>query len=341
MGNITKKMTIKDIADIAGVSKSTVSRVLDGNPRISEETRKRVFEIINKYGYNPNAAARNLARQKTHAVGIVMPHGESEFYCTSFFQELLKGICSTVTEYNYDVLLTTGNPSESEAISRLISTSKVDGIILLRSNVDDENIKMLLEEKFPFVLIGTCLEKNEIYSVDNDNIKAAYDLTGHMLEAGKKRIAFIGGNENAVFTVMRLEGYKKCLMDNSININTAYIKVGQFMEECGYNSMKELMTSAVPPDAVIVMDDTICMGAMRYLEEIKARIPEDIAVACFNDSVYTRYSRPSITAVTVDSNKLGMSAAETLLEVLNNKEISYGCKFIDYEILKRESTSAT
>lgn len=339
MSDISKKMTIKDIAEIAGVSKSTVSRVIDGNPRISEDTRKRVFEIINKYGYNPNAAARNLARQKTYAVGIVMPHGESDIYCTTFFQELLKGIGSTVTEYNYDVLITTGNPSEGEAINRLISTSKVDGIILLRSSVDDENIKLLIEHKFPFVLIGTCLETKDIYSVDNDNVRASYDLTNHMIETGKKRIAFIGGNENAVFTVMRLEGYKKSLSENGITINQSYIKVGQFMEEYGYDSMKELMAYEMPPDAVIVMDDNMCMGAMRYLRETKVRIPDDIAVACFNDSVYTRYSRPSITAVTVDSYKLGTSAAETLLEVLNNKEVPYGCKFIDYEILKRESTS--
>lgn len=339
MDNLPKKMTIKDIAEIAGVSKSTISRVIDGNPRISEETRKRVFEIINKYGYNPNAAARSLARQKTHAIGIVMPHGESGIYSTTFFQEVLKGICNTVTGYNYDVLITAGNPSEEEAINRLIRTSRVDGIILLRSKVKDNNIKMLLNQRFPFVLIGTCLENKEIYSVDNDNVSAAYDLTNHMIECGKQRIAFIGGKESAVFTIKRLEGYKKSLADKNIEVNKEYISVGQFSEKHGYEAMKELMALDVPPDAVIVMDDTICSGTVRFLNENKIRIPEEMAVACFNDGAFTRFSKPAITAVTVDSYQLGMEAAETLLELLNNKEIAIGCKYIDYKILQRESTS--
>ena len=142
MKNIPKKITIKEIAEIAGVSKSTVSRAIDGNPRISDETRSKIFGIIEEYGYKPNTAARNLARNKTNAIGIVMPHGESGIYATTFFQESLKGICNTVSKNNYDVLITSGNPTEPEAIKRLISTSRVDGIILLRSSLKDTNVEM-------------------------------------------------------------------------------------------------------------------------------------------------------------------------------------------------------
>lgn len=340
MNSLPKKMTIKEIAEIAGVSKSTVSRAIDGNPRISEETRIKIFDIIEKYGYTPNTAARNLARNKTNAVGIVLPHGESGIYATTFFQEALKGICNTVSNNNYDVLITSGNPSEPEAIKRLISTSRVDGIILLRSKLRDTNVELLLKSKFPFVLIGSCKEYNSIHSIDNDNVGAAFALTEHILKNGKSKIAFIGGVESSIVTINRLEGYKNKLRDNGLKVNEKYVSLGEFSEQHGFDSMKNLMRLKDKPDGVIAGDDTMCMGAMRYLEEIGAKVPEEIAIACFNDSAYTRFSRPSITTVTVDSYQLGASAAETLLAVLGNREVSSGCKYIDYKILARESTAA-
>lgn len=339
MSTIPKKMTIKEIAEIAGVSKSTVSRAIDGNPRISGETRARIFDIIEKYGYTPNTAARNLARNKTNAVGIVMPHGESGIYAATFFQEALKGICNTVSNNNYDVLITAGNPTEPEAIKRLITTSRVDGIILLRSKLRDTNIELMLKTQFPFVLIGSCKEYSNIYSIDNDNISAASALTEHILQKGRKKIAFIGGVEGSIVTVNRLEGYKNKLTEYGLSVKEEYIYLHEFSEKHGYESMKRLMSLPDRPDGVITVDDTMCMGAMKYLEEIKADVPGDVAVACFNDSAYTRFSRPSITTVTVDSYQLGSSAAGMLIDVLNNKQVDPGCRYIDYKILKRESTS--
>ena len=336
--NVSKKITIKEIAEMAGVSKSTVSRAIDGNPRISDETRSKIFSIIEQYGYTPNAAARNLARNKTNAVGIVMPHGESAIYSTTFFQETLKGICNTVSDSNYDVLITAGNPTEPEAIKRLISTSKVDGIILLRSSLRDDNIETLLENNFPFVLISSSSGYKNIYSVDNNNEDAARSLTKHILENDKGKVAFIGGVESSTVTIQRLEGYKRCLEDSGFGINEAYICQGDFSERHGYDSMKKLMTMPVKPDSVIIMDDYMCIGAMKYLEEQNISIPQEISVACFNESSYTKYSKPAITAVKVDSYQLGLSAAEILLSVLNDKIVEPGCKYIGHEILKREST---
>ncbi len=340
MDSIPKKMTIKEIAEIAGVSKSTVSRAIDGNPRISDETRRKIFNIIDKYGYTPNTAARNLARNKTNAIGIVLPHGESGIYATTFFQEALKGVCNMVSNNNYDVLITSGNPSEPEAIKRLISTSRVDGIILLRSKLRDKNIELLLKTHFPFVLIGSCKEYNNIYNIDNDNVSAAFALTEHIINNGKRKIAFIGGVETSIVTINRLNGYREKLQAAGFKPIDKYICLGPFTEQHGYDSMKRLMTLKDRPDGVIAADDTMCMGAMRYLEETGAKVPEEISVACFNDSAYTRFSRPSITTVTVDSYQLGSSAAETLLGILNNKEVGPGCKYIDYQILERESTAA-
>ncbi len=336
--NFSKKITIKEIAEIAGVSKSTVSRAIDGNPRISDETRNKIFSIIEQYGYTPNSAARNLARNKTNAIGIVMPHGESAIYSTTFFQETLKGICNTVSDNNFDVMITAGNPTEPEAIKRLISTSKVDGIILLRSSLRDRNIETLLENDFPFVLIGSSRRYKKIYSVDNNNKLAAFSLTKHILDNGKERVAFIGGVKSSTVTIQRLEGYKECLEAFGIAINEDYICQGEFSEQHGYYSMKTLMSMSERPDSVIIMDDSMCSGAMKYLEEENISIPKEISIACFNESAYTRYSKPQITAVKVDSYQLGLLGAKILLDVLNGKKVESGCKYIGHEILKREST---
>jgi Transcriptional regulators len=333
-----QKYTIKDIARFAGVSPSTVSRVLDDNPKISEETKETVREVIKKYGFKPLAAARNLARKTTNAIGIVIPHDDVSIYSSSFFHEALKGICSRLADYGYDVLISSGNPTELDAISRLISTSKVDGIILLRSVKDDPNIRHLRSEAFPFVLIGTCLEFDDVCCVDNNNVAAGYDLTEHILSTGKKRIALVGGSDSSVFIIRRLEGYKKCLKSHGIPIDESIIRLGQNTEAYGYDSMTELLNAAAPPDAVIIMDDLAYIGVNRAIVRKQLRIPRDIAVACINESGDTKYAKPALTTVSLDFNALGSCAADKLIGLLRGKQPDEACTYVKHQLALHGST---
>lgn len=333
-----RRLTIRDIARLAGVSASTVSRVLDDNDRISDETKKKVLAVIDKYGYKPQAAARNLARNKTSAIGIVIPQNDTSIYSSSFFHEALNGVCGTLSENGYDTLISSGNPTELDAIRRLIDTSRIDGIILLRSIVNDPSVKYLYENKFPFVLIGTCVENPHVYSVDNDNVSAGYDLALHMYEIGKRRIALIGGSLNSVFILKRFEGYQKLLTEKGLIVNLNYIKLGNVTEDYGYYSMLKLIDLPVKPDAVIVMDDSICVGVMKAINESGIRIPDEIAVACFNESAYTKYSRPSLTTVSLNFFELGSVAAKTLLSLLNGEKIERGCRYVSHLLTIRESS---
>ncbi|MBE6821641.1 MAG: LacI family transcriptional regulator [Ruminococcaceae bacterium] len=333
-----KKLTIRDIAKLSGVSASTVSRVLDDSDRISAETKKSVLEVVNQYGYKPQAAARNLARQKTSAIGIIIPQNDMNIYSSSFFQEALHGVSNSLSQNGYDVLISSGNPTELDAIKRLISTSRIDGIILLRSVVNDASIQYLTESKFPFVLIGTCLENPDVYSVDNDNQRAAYDIAYHMYMTGKRKMAIIGGTKSSVFIQKRLEGYEKLLVEKGLPINQDYIKLENASEDYGYQSMLELLKSPSRPDSVLVMDDSICVGVMKAINESGVKIPEEIAVACFNESSFTKYSRPALTTISLNFYDLGYCAAKTLLSVLNNEPIQKGCRYVDHLLTIREST---
>lgn len=334
-----KKLTIRDIAKLSGVSASTVSRVLDNNPKISENTREKVLKVISENNYHRQASARNLARQRTNAIGVFIPQNDLSIYASSFFQQALYGISTTLSKYGYDVLISSGNPSELDSIDRLISSSRIDGIILLRSVVGDKNIEFLQKKKFPFVLIGTCLDNYKIYSVDNDNESASYELATHIYNTGKRKIAFIGCAPNTVFIINRLKGYAKCLKEHNLSFNQNYIKLGSSKENYGYNSMKELISLADKPDAVMVMDESICVGVIKAINEYNLKVPEDIAVACFNESEYTRLAKPSLTTIALDFYKLGTVAASKLMMLLFDKKVNYGCTFVNYKLTVRESTA--
>lgn len=184
-----KSITIKDVAQKAGVSPSTVSRVISNDTRISENTKKKVIKVMQELNYYPNSIARRLANKKTDTIGVVMPYGTEDILMNPFFQESLRGISIVSSEKCYDILISTSHKNEDEIdiLKCLIKGNKVDGLILTRSNEHDEAIKYLRDNKFPFVLIGSCLEYDDIPSVDNDNEKASYELTSYLIEKGRKK----------------------------------------------------------------------------------------------------------------------------------------------------------
>lgn len=332
-----KNVTIKDVAELAGVSKSTVSRVLSDSPRISQATKNKVYEAMKELGYHPNEIARSLANSKSNTLGIVMPNGTDEFYSNSFFQESLRGISHIAMEKGYDILISTSKNSELEVAKKFIQSKKVDGIILMRSRVQDETIEFLRRARFPFVLIGSSLEYDDVNVVDNDNFLASYQLTEHIINRGRKKIAFIGGNEASVVTVKRIEGYKKALKIAGLQEINEFIMTDDFQEQNGYNSVEKLFQMKERPDGIIVADDMVCIGVMKKLKELGCKVPEDIAVGAFNDSMFSKYSTPAITSVEVCSMTLGEKAATMLIKLINKENVEQKI-IVSHSLLIREST---
>jgi DNA-binding LacI/PurR family transcriptional regulator len=332
-----KSVTIQIVADRLGISKSTVSRVLSDSPRISLSTKKKVLKAMKDLGYYPNEIARSLANKRTNSIGIVMPSGSPDFYANSFFQESIQGISDVASEQGYDLLLSTNKTSELEVARRFIRSRKVEGIILMRSRINDEAISFLRHAKFPFVLIGTSPEFPDVSSVDNDNMLASYQLAAHIISAGRRRLAFIEGSSTLVYAMMRLEGYEKALADNGLQRNSDYIITEESNGEKGYSQMSQLLDLEMPPDGVMIADDAMCMGIMKSIRERGLRVPDDIAVGSFNDGMFSRFSSPPITSISVCSRTLGEKACHMLIGLVRGEPMEKRI-IVRHELLTRGST---
>lgn len=334
------QVTLSDVAKKAGVSPSTVSRVISNSPRISDATKEKVLKCMDELGYYPNAIARSLANNKTGNIGVIMPTRSEDIFLNPFFPEALRGIVKSATNSGYDILLSTNTDLENElnSIKNLIRGSKVDGIILMSSKIDDQSIDYLSSIDFPFSLIGSPYRlDNGINHVDNDNFMAAYELTMYLTLMGKKNIAMIAADPSLMVTKKRIEGYKKAIEESNLDFHEDQLFIGSFDEETGYKYGREILELDPRPDAIIVTDDLVAFGAIQLLENLGVSIPEDIAVASFNNSVLSRYSQTPFTSVDVNAYDLGLEAINLLVEAIEdnvkNRKI-----IIPYRIHKREST---
>lgn len=333
------KVTVNDVAELAGVSPSTVSRVISNNPKISQETRDKVQKCMEELGYYPNAIARSLARSMTGTIGVIMPTRTEDLFLNPFFPEALRGIVKGASAEGYDLLLSTNTEKSGELsiIKNFIRGSKVDGIILMSSKVSDECVDYLRSVDFPFALIGSTFRFDEkINHVDNDNYMAAYELTRYLSMIGRKRIAMIGGDERLTVTQKRIEGYRKALTESNLPFEDRLLFTGKFDEETGYKYGAEIAKMVPRPDALIVTDDLIAFGAVKVFRLMSISIPEDIAVASFNNSVLSRYSDTPITSVDINATALGEGSVKVLVEAI--KGVRGKKIIIPYTIYKRQST---
>lgn len=338
--NKISNTTVKDVAERAGVSPSTVSRVISNHPKISEKTKTKVLKIMDELGYYPNAIARSLASNKTGTIGVILPARSGDLLLNPFFPEALRGILKGASANSYDVLLTSGSEQENEleTLKKLIRSSKVDGIIIMSSKIDDECQDYLNSIDFSFSLIGSPYDhKEKVNHVDNDNYMAAYELTTYLSMIGKKKIALIAGEITQMVTIKRVEGYKKALTESNLPYDEKLLFTGKFDEETGYLYGNEILNLKDKPDAIIITDDVIAFGAVQILKANGVNIPGDIAIASFNNSVLSRYSDIPLTSVEINSFDLGYEAALLLVSSIN-EGIKGKKVIIPYTIIKRQST---
>lgn len=336
--NRKTKPTVKDVAIKAGVSASTVSRVISNNPRISKATRDRVLKEMEALQYHPNAIARSLARSRTRIIGVIMPARESDALLNPFFPEALRGIVTAASRYGYDVLLSTNSRSKEEldVIKNFIGGGKVDGLVLMSSRENDPNIKYLMKTDFPFSVIGSDTGF-AINHVDNDNIRAAYDLTNHILSTGKRNIYFAAGPLELSVSRDRLAGYRQALTEAGLPVDESHIYSGAFDEETGMRIAEAIFQGEDKPDAVVATDDVIAFGLSRTMTNLGYKIPEDIAIGSFNNSVLSRYSDAQITTVDIHSFDLGQKCVEQLMAAIE-EGLRNGSAIIGHELIKRKST---
>lgn len=327
------KVTIADIAENLGVSKSTVSRAISGKGRIGKDTVKKVYDYIEKYNYKPNYFAKGLVTSKTYNIGVAFP-ADVNVGNTPFFQGLLLGVCEVAAAMNYDVVVTTVKDSDINLLKRLVENNKVDGIILTRNLLNDMAISYLKEVNMPFVLVGSC-EDESVIQIDNNHLEACEKLVSLLLADGLRKIALIGGDRKHIVNQYRCEGYFKALKnyaveaDHELVYTDCYSPV--FIEQAVNNIIKS------KADCIVCTDDVICGRVLSFLLDAEVSVPENVKIASFYDSYYLETHNPPVTAVGISVEDLGTEAGKRLISLIAGNSNSKK-SLLDYEIHLRRST---
>jgi len=313
--------TIKDVAKLAAVNPSTVSRVIADNPKITKETKERVYAAMKELKYRPNAIARSLANQScTKIIGIILPSDNEALFHNPFFTKVISSVSAYAQNRGYYIMHghSADEDGELKILKDLVNSRWVDGMILTTAREDDRCIEYLNKVNMPFVVIGKVDDGVEAYTVDNDNTAAMYDATKYMMEKGHRRICFIGGSLEFRVNKERLLGYKNAMKDSGIEINDNMVYTFEDSEICGKQGMEKFLKYFIP-DAIVTTDDLIAYGACQHGYDT---IGEYVPVVGFNNTPVSVYRHPQFSTVEIFADKLGHHSAKTLIDLLEGNEIA-------------------
>jgi LacI family transcriptional regulator len=329
-------MNLEQIAKLSGVSRSTVSRVINNEPNVSEVTRDKVMQVVRRVNYTPNAAARGLAAGQTHVLGLVIPMGVSALFTDPYFPILVQGVSSACNAREYSVMLWLAEPEyERRQMRQIMYSGLIDGVIVSSMLLNDSLVQALSDGDLPFMLVGRHPTDTHASYVDADNISGAREATTHLLRLGRIRVATITGPQNMIAGVDRLTGYLAALRDRGVASDSALIAEGDFTEAGGYRAMQQLL--ARRPDAVFAASDMMAIGAMRALREASLRVPEDVAIVGFDDLPQSARTEPPLTTVRQPTYRLGATTVDSLLDLIEYPDSSPRRIVLPTELVVRAS----
>ena len=310
-------VTLKDIAQAAGVSHSTVSRALQGNSMIPPETTARIRKIADELGYVPNTMARGLRRTYSKVLGVLVRRIDD-----AFLAEVLQGIEDVLYAKGYGLFLSTSHrdSAREQVIVRTMSERRVDGVIICSTDVHPKHLQQLNKFGVPTVLINNQAPEAMAHSVSHDDVSGGCALARHLIELGHTRIAYLGNKRTGRITEDRLQGYKQALTQAGIAVRAEYIAAGPNGSSEGGAIGAEMLLNCKPrPTAIVCFNDIIAIGALYTLREAGLRVPEDCSVTGFDDIQLTQYVYPALTTFHQPRYELGVEATEMMLRLLNRK----------------------
>ena len=316
-----KKITIKDIARMANVSHTTVSRALNNKSRIRNETKEKILSMARTLNYQPNFIARSLVMKRTKTLGLVITTIANPFYT-----ELALGIEATARGLGYNIILcfTHSDLSIEKQYVDMLRSKGVDGIIFTSAHMEDPNIIELAEEGFPIILVNRRtyhpLVKEKVDYVGVDNILGGFLAVEHLIRLGHQRIGMIGGSSESSVGLERLEGGKNALVAYNLDQRDDYFFEGDFLKESGYQGGKRFLKMAEPPTAIFATNDYMALGAYQAIVEEGLRIPEDIALIGFNDIEFTAMKGIELTTIGQKKYEMGALAVKILVEKIEGGE---------------------
>lgn len=337
-----KKVTIRQIAEHLNLSIAAVSRALDGYSDISIETRQRVLEAAQEMGYVPNRAARQLRRQKTDAIGYILPAGTPGF-SEAFFSEFLVGLGDEAPRHHLDLLVSTAGSSperEKELYRDWVRSQKVDGFILSRIRLSDWRVRYLHENQIPFVAMENSLDGIEYPCVEVDNTGGVAALVEHIYRQGFRRLAFIGGPHDLKIQVARLAGYRQGLAHCGLFFDPDLVVESELSAAGGYQEARRLRWLPNPPDALICLNDEIALGALHAMHDLGLVIGREVAVAGFDGVSASAHARPPLTTLDIPIHQIAQTLVQVLALRLANRPVQQNCLALTPRLLLRASTGA-
>lgn len=331
-----KEITIKDVADLAGYSEATVSRVINQFDGVGEDTRTVVENAIKKLNYRVNINARNFRKSKTKLIGLLIPN-----ILIAFYGNILKGIQNLAYENDYTVILLETNGEMKKELNSIsfLKDRRADGMIYIGKSFIEQRVAALKSCNFPIIVFSGDYKENGFPTVKINNYQASYDMTEYLIKTGYTKIAFISGPlDEKIVGVKRLQGYKCAMKEYGLIINDQYILESDFSFEGGYRLVQQLLQQHILPDAIFAAGDEMAVGAMRAIQEKGLSIPQDIAVTGFDNIRLSRFVTPRLTTISQPIYELGQTAMQMLLDRITHKVSIKMEKVLDYQLIVRESS---
>ena len=340
-------VTIKEVAALAGVSPSTVSRTCKNNPSISEETKEKVRQAMQQLGYEPGTSAAASPAvspglvQKT--IGIILPPSQKETYENSFYLEAIRGISQFCNPRQVISTVMTGKDEEElfQVIQTMVQNGQVDGFILLYVKNQDPILEYLYNEGLLYVLIGKAYQYvNQTIYIDNDNLLAGQEATEYLLSLGHKKIAYLGSESSLMFSADRKAGYQLALTRHQIALRPEYCLELTSVTKGNSERIKELLESPERPTAMVVSDDIFAVALEQVCLRAGMSIPEDLSIISFNNSLLARITSPQLTSIDVNSYQLGIEAASQLMNHIENPNLLATKIIVPHRLVERKSWRA-
>ena len=333
-------VTIKDVAALAGVSPSTVSRTCKNNPSISEETKERVKKAMAELGYEPNFQASNLASQNSRTIGIILPASAKEVYENSFYLEAIQGISHYCNGRQYMTTIVTGQDEAEilDAVRSMSRSGKVDGFIILYSKKDDPVIDYLFNEGLLYILIGKATQyTNQTIYIDNDNLLAGREAAEYLYQLGHRRIAYLGSDSSLMFSADRKAGYQLALASHQLPVRPEYCVEVKNVSENNEEAIRGLLMQKDRPTAILVSDDILAVSLERVCLENHLAIPEDLSIISFNNSLFARLTSPQLTSIDIGAGQLGSEAASQIINHIENPNLLATKIIVPHHLIERDS----
>ncbi|WP_343033871.1 DNA-binding transcriptional regulator CytR [Vibrio agarilyticus] len=328
--------TMKDVAQLAGVSTATVSRALMNPEKVSASTRKRVEDAVLEAGYSPNSLARNLRRNESKTIVTMVPD-----ICDPYFSEIIRGIEDAAMENGYLVLLGDGaqQSQRENSFINLVFTKQADGLLLLGTDIPFDISKSEQKNLPPMVMACEFAPELELPTVHIDNLTSAFEAVNYLTQLGHKRIGQISGPSHAPLCQFRQQGYQQALRRAGITMTPSYAIEADFSFDGGANAVRTLLTQPEPPTAIFCHNDAMAIGAIQEAKKLGFRVPGDLSVIGFDNIQFAQYCDPPLTTIAQPRYEIGRQAMLMMLELLKGHDIHSGSRLLDTKLMVRGSTA--